>query len=270
MNQVNLNRHDLRVTAKFPIQTHVTPFGAGRWAQAIIDRYLGRFWTRLALNTQWRIAQRGQAASSIYQQTQVFAPTQLTLAPRIQLTLLTHRMDEWSTPGLMPASSSDAPPSGWHVSRPPISAAHVQLLWQRLRAREQLESTVTQQLTQALVTRHQRVETLETVPNGAVRSPMVGMLQPTAANQGEPWRQASAPPVPRIVHKTVAAPPNPATADATTPATWQQPSALAARQMTMHTQPVNGNHLDINRLTDQVMQQIDRRLLAHRERTGRA
>lgn len=263
MKQANPSRHDLRVTAQFPIQTHVTTLGAGRWAQAIIDRYLRRFWAERALSRQWRMARRGQTESAVYQQIQVFAPTQLMLAPQMHLTLLTHRIGEWPTLSGTPASSRGAPPSSWHVSRPPISAAHVQRLWQRLRTREQLERAVTQQLTQAVVARHQRVETLETVRNGAVRPS-------TAANKDEPWRQTSVPPVPRIVHKAVAASPSPETADAATPAAWKQSSVMAAKQMTMHTQPANGNHLDINRLTDQVMQQIDRRLLAHRERTGRA
>lgn len=238
---------------------------AGRWAQAIIARYTQRFWIALALNRQWRQSRREETASSSTLLPQMFAPSYFTYAPQLRLTLLMHTVGESSAAGI----GRTAPSAPWQVIRQPAGVAKIQTLLQRVYQTEQVEKNVPQALTQQLMVRHQRVETLTSLGNSTQQPSSVGMLAAAKAGPNTPWSPPSAPPVRRVVHKAAAPPANPAGAVPTTPLPGFAESSRAVQRMPMQTSMANGNPLDINRLTDQVMQQIDRRMLAHRERTGR-
>lgn len=270
LSQTTRNLHrtappDLRVSARFPLRLRTGHWSAGRWAQAIIARYTRRFWVTLGLNTQWRQARQSEISLPSVQQPQIFAPNYFAYAPHLRLTLLMHTAGESPASGLgSPASSSP-----WQVIRQPVVTAKIQTLLQRVYREEQVETSVSQPLIQQLALRHQRVETSSSMNNNMQPLSAAGSLTPNRARPNPPWSPPAAPPVPRVVHKATALPAN--TAGSASPAQTLgiAENTRAAQRISMQTPMVNGNPLDINRLTDQVMQQIDRRMLAHRERTGR-
>lgn len=244
-------------------------------AEAILARYLSRpgSWSRLGLTYK---------PDPRKQPTQIHH-TWLNRAPRMLLTLLLRRERSVQlVRHTLPAGDHDWNVA-WPVARRALPGQATGKLVRRLWDREtvQIVSTHTQR-TEYLLRRGQRVEAAGS-PSGANR-------QASAASQANvlPFElapQVSLPgvrPVPRIVHRAaqrqIEAAGRPS-AGVQRPAVGANapPIAAAPRPVAdMDVPPVDLGQpaapvsaLNLERLTDQVVQAIDRRIIAQRERLGR-
>lgn len=184
---------------------------------------------------------------------------QNVFAPQLKLTLVAA-----ASPGPF-HPNQPATPFTWQVLRPPVVAPASERLVLRLIQREQMETHALNETIYRLMVRSQRIETVTRqnrsmiqaeFPVGTVTSPAPVLPTPALAR-----------PVPRVVHRsatpqktTEAEPP------AAAPSRWQPFTPTGSRPQT---QPALTETVDVNRLTEQIMHNIDRRLNAYRERTGR-
>ncbi len=203
--------------------------------------------------------------SPIYRQEQPAGLAQTThhyrqniFAPHLKLTLV-------AAASATPAPSHPATPFTWQVLRPPIAAPASEQLVRRLIQREQMETQAFSETSHRLMLRNQRLETVTRQSRSLVQEASAGaVISPTAVLPAP----ALARPVARVVHhppappETTEAEPNPAAA----PSRWQPFTEVDSRPQP---QPALTETVDVNRLTEQIMHNIDRRLNAYRERTGR-
>ncbi len=244
-------RREMRVTAG--------GFGLPRWralgppsstfAQAIMRRYTGRQLPRPTLAMVFGQLRAGVALRPVYHRTEVH------LAPRVELTVLA-----WSRP--IPATNGGTRPQA------------------ALRLERQVETRVVQrrvsaptlppqadQLVRRLVVRGERIESVAEARATIVPRP--GMQQDVLP--GSSRRTADivpAQPVARVTRRPAAARPRAeeglSMPDAQRSPAYARPHVADAGPHTLDSGPI-----DLNHLTNQVIQAIDRRIIAQRERLGR-
>lgn len=261
--QLDEQAADVRVTTRHPLrlaarrrQGGQTGTGAGpanaavAFATALLARYLARGarWTRLGLFfRQERL--RGSGLS------QYLIPLQVRVAPRLHLTLLHYGGPSTFTPPI-PMTVSAAP--DWSL-RQPVGSGHTEaqtvdrVRWRARRAHRSERALERSEITRRLLRRTARVEMVAVPGRPLPRQPAPGpgaAGQPVAAT-------APARPVRRVLRRTAGEEEEPSA----------HPFTRQERSFGGHDQPTLA--VDINRVTEQVMQQLDRRILAHRERTGR-
>lgn len=192
------------------------------------------------------------------------------LRPRLNLVLV--------QPTLRPDSESASPQSprlaaalGWQSKRPIQGVRQMTILAERLQRFETDQHTTVQVLTRRLNQQHQPLDMLSGQPR-----PVSAVVAESGEDERErplPTRSPqtnSAQPLPRILRqpppaKTEAAPPKQAES-------VPEPAApFGASRLEMGNRARMGMEtaVDINHLTDEVMQKLEYRLQAHRERTGR-
>jgi hypothetical protein len=277
-NELRLAHRDVRVTANgLQLARRTAPWGsASQFARAIMDRYGGQpvRWPRLGL--VFRQDQPGVTVQAVYHQ------TQMRLAPRLALRVLT-----WPRPHPTDAQPTSAPAPGHPASvlrlkrrldtgsAAPVSASTP--VWPTPKLKRAVETI----LVMSAVGRPGRAPRPELrLASRAVWPPDTGPLQEhrrlevdaveqlvrrlvTRRMQMPPLR-----PVPRVVHRAASIVVSPETATS---------APEAQRAASRNPFPMAGNRsqtsdfppIDLNRLTDQVVQAIDRRIIAHRERMGR-
>lgn len=181
---------------------------------------------------------------------------QNVFAPQLKLTLVAA-----ATPTPVHATYP-APNLTWQVLRPPVAAPASERLVLRLIQREQVKTHALSETIHRLMVRSQRIETVTRQNRSIVQADAsVGTVAAAAP------APALARPVPRVVHrpvtpqKTTAAEP-----PAAAPSRWQPFTPASSRPQP---QAALAETVDVNRLTEQIMHNIDRRLNAYRERTGR-
>jgi hypothetical protein len=183
--------------------------------------------------------------------------TQLHLVPHLRLTVLARSGPE-GAPSAESATRRGPVQERSTASRlagqPPAAApGHqpLEMLVGRLQAGRLVETVPVETIVNRLVRRGVRVETVGTP------RPQLPQFEGSTAEAMRP--------VPRIVRRTAAAMSgdNPPTAAETFAVTSSPRPAMA--QVPGHGEPP----LDLNSLTDQVVQAIDRRIIAQRERLGR-
>lgn len=192
------------------------------------------------------------------------------LRPRLNLVLL--RRDNHA-----PAANETGEPDrsatafAWQPARPAAASRQIAALVQRLQRQETSHRLDVRVLAQRLSQQHQTLDALAAQPR-----PLLAANQEKGEAEGQ--RPLSTPlpptagPVPRIVRQTPPArieqpPPTPQQTEPTA-----RPTApFGAIRWEMGNQATIGGEtaVDLNRLTDQVMQKLEYRLQAHRERTGR-
>lgn len=121
------------------------------------------------------------------------------------------------------------------------------------------------QTTETLLSRHNYAESTELIQSRRTEllpDVVVRLLQRSYRTQSIPFGQPPSPQVVRSQHPRTEAPAfSPQAA-----ALWSAPASSVKQRQTPVQEP---SPIAIDRLTDQVMKQIDRRLLAARERKGR-
>ncbi len=183
---------------------------------------------------------------------------QNVFAPHLKLTLVAAASPTPAHP------NHPATPFTWQVLRPPVVAPASERLVLRLVQREQVETHALSETIHRLMVRSQRIETVTRQNRSMVQEATAGTVSAPMAVLPAP---ALARPVPRVVHR-------PATPQKTSeteppaaaPSHWQPFTPVGSRPQT---QPALAETVDVNRLTEQIMHNIDRRLNAYRERTGR-
>ncbi len=266
---------------------------ASTFAQAIRQRYQG--WRRRwpSLDQVFRQSRSRPALPAVHHST-VFQRTHLYLAPRLALTLLTLPTLYFGAPRqtLEPAPIRRRMAFEQrmvnHLVRQPITGSirehyRIERLMQRLHTWERIETTSTVRL----------VRLVQQLVSRGIRIVAAGMSTAKAAMVASPsdpaFLQAGLPhigmrkdpllyfppvqPVPRILRRPAAV----ATMEGTTPGA-ERTGFGAAGQVpstgTRTTAPSRGDDavleaIDVNRLTDRIVQTIDRRIIAQRERLGR-
>ncbi len=192
------------------------------------------------------------------------------LRPRLNLVLL--RRDNPA-----PAANETGEPArsatafAWQPARPAAASRQITALVQRWQRQETSHRPDVRVLAQRLSQQHQTLDALTALPR-----PLLAVNQEKGEAEGErplsTPRPPSAGPVPRIVRQAPPArieqpPPTPQQTEPTA-----RPTApFGAVRWEMGNQATLGGEtaVDLNRLTDQVMQKLEYRLQAHRERTGR-
>lgn len=245
---------------------------ADAFARAIMRRYAFRPRHRSRVGLAFR---RHPASSAIHPS---YTTVKVHLAPRLNLTLIRQHHDvriAESAPARLilrhrqaaPPDSTDVP--GRRIGRRPVSEHPVDRLVRRVQRREVIETTVRHRLAQRLV---QRAARTEGTASPEVRASLRAGSAPDATaweTRARPVRRSLARPVQRVIRRPAllpeiaaetstrtARPPAPQPPVGRPGAPAEMPSAVPAP-------------IDVHRLTDQVMQNIDRRLFAHRERRGR-
>ncbi|MCL4870820.1 MAG: hypothetical protein KJ063_17820 [Anaerolineae bacterium] len=180
-------------------------------------------------------------------------------APHLKLTLVAA-----ATPAPL-HSNHPATPFTWQLLRPPVIAPANERLVLRLIQREQLETHALDDTIHRLMVRSQRIETI-TRQN---RSPVQADVPVGKIVAAVPVFPASvlARPVPRVVHHpAISQKTGEVEPPAAAPSRWQPFTPVGSRPQPQSTL---AETIDVNRLTEQIMHNIDRRLNAYRERTGR-
>jgi len=220
--------------------------------QEIWARYMMRPLGLLPMGLVWR--QPAESASARFWQ------YRYTLAPQLRFTLMDGRVFQFSPGerGLAPGSThrgdSNNRPAAWAYHRPLSDTESVTRLSGRLWSRQELRlHKETQRLARRLVTDHVRHETHTGEQSEA---PGAGATLTRVYNPALAGRQA-----PQAEQQPAGAPPqHPATlADARLSGQGIQ-AASAGQQL-----PPS----ELDRVTSHVLRQIDHRLQAYRERTGR-
>lgn len=194
--------------------------------------------------------------------------TQYQLRPRLNLVLVQrspHPDAESASPG-MPRNTT-AP--GWQSKRPFTGPQQMNLLAERLQRQETTQRTEIQTLTRRLNQQHQVINMLTPQPSPVLAAAEREMAERERPFTPQPPPNTPAQAVPRILRQPAAAkveaPPKP-------PEPVAEPAApFGAARWEMGNQQKMGMEtaVDVNRLTDEVMQKLENRLQAHRERTGR-
>lgn len=235
--EMHVSAGGVRRAAQTAGQAQVTQF-----AQAIIQRYQGWciYWPSLPF-----VFNLKRVAATMHS---VSHHTQVHVAPRLALTALSQPLGA-GRPVL-------------HQGMLPLAQRFVSLLQ---------ASTSTQRLVSRLITKSERIEGSA----GVVSHPRLEQEIATGSTGNTPPRAPAVPPVPRIVHRpaptvTAAATPPPTVTPRTAGNGWEGTATGRAplRSPDMPMQP-EANPVDVNRLTEQVIQAIDRRIIAQRERLGR-
>jgi hypothetical protein len=118
-----------------------------------------------------------------------------------------------------------------------------------------------------LQSRGERVEAGSKVGRAAVVAPIRAGAVVAGEEASVPWRPPSVPPMPRIVRRARAEATDderPRTTNRPKGEEWEADVALRGQRPPAPTPAV-----DVNRLTESVIQAIDRRIIAQRERMGR-
>jgi len=163
------------------------------------------------------------------------------------------------------------PESGplWRIVRQPLMIRRLELLVSELHQRQQLDRVTSEQICQRIVQRSQRSEAFSVPGSRAAQPEHSNPSDQVAASMHRTAASTAARPVPRVVRRQGLV----QTTGAATPAQAAgQPmqAPFHVQRSTFGQAPVTPAAIDINRLTEQVVQQIDRRILAYRERTGRS
>lgn len=233
-------------------------------------RVTGQVWQSALALTQAILARcqpftpRWPGLSPIYRQEQTPVLAQYTqnyrqdvFAPQLKLTLV-------AAASPTPTHSHPATPFTWQVLRPPVVAPASERLVLRLIQREHVETHALSETIHRLMVRNQRIETVTRQNRSMVQ-------EATAATVSAPMAVlptlALARPVARVVHRpTTPQKTTAAESPAAAPSHWQLFTQAGSRPQS---QPALTETVDVNRLTEQIMHNIDRRLNAYRERTGR-
>jgi hypothetical protein len=220
---------------------------AAAFAMALLARYRGRQERRCGVDFAFRRRPPSVTLQPVYQR------LGLHVAPRLSLTVL-------APPRPAEALGAPAAPTRWvgwverQVVREPIL--------------QPPGAAVRERLVTHLVTERERVEAGATpgrrvVDRGDAESlvPSRGRFAPTA------------PPVPRVVHRPGAAQPaehaRPAVPTGST-GSGEGHGQSGAKRLVGNAESLSGPRpVDVKRLTDQVIQAIDQRIIAQRERLGR-
>jgi hypothetical protein len=238
---------------------------ANAWAQRLAARYGSQLGVWDKLHAVFRMTQPGLITQPVYYQ------TQLNLAPRLQLTLLAHSLGLPSAtqpvPGVASEPSTPLAASAWQPIRQPVVTQRVERLVRRLQIREEQEAATAQPVTRRLAGRGERIE-IVAAGNPLLRrsGPMPGQA---ARTDGTLLPIPLAQPVARVVRRS---PVVQASAAETMPKStngWEKGAAFTPQTASTRPRPAEVSQVDINRITEQVVQNLDRRLLAYRERTGR-
>ena len=277
-DRLRLIHRDVRVTAGgLRLARHMAPGSrVGEFARAILGRYRGQSlrWPRLGL--VFRQDQPGATVQAVYHR------TQMRLAPRLALRVLT-----WPRPHPTDAQPASAPAPGHPASvlrlkrrldtgsAAPVSASTP--VWPTPKLKRAVETI----LVMSAVGRPGRAPRPELrLASRAVWPPDTGPLQEHRRPEVDAveqlvrrlaTRRVQMPPlqpVPKVVHRTASIVVGP---EAVTSmfeaqrAASRNPFSMAGNRL----QTPDLLPIDFNRLTDQVVQAIDRRIIAHRERMGR-
>jgi len=190
------------------------------------------------------------------------------LRPRLNLVLV--------QPTLHPNAESaplDSPPittaPDWQSRRPIQGVRQMTLLIERLQRQETVQRTDIQSVTQRLSQQHQSINMLTQQPRPLLAAAAEADRERERPFAPQPPPATPAQPAPRILRQP---PRQPAAAKTEAPAHQPEPTApFGASRWEMGNQQKVGTEtaVDINRLADEVMQKLEYRLQAHRERTGR-
>lgn len=255
MRQGRLDSNSDRVTASVapvrPLRSIATA-PAGRFAEQLQQRYQHH---SIATDAEMELRRSTPALNfSSYHQ-----HAEINVAPRLQLTVLQ---------STLPAAAQAAAAVAASLTRSSRSVLERQIdrsrQFQRIEQTERLVSqlqrdrteTLHQELVQRLVERTTR---METVAVSRLLAPVLTPPPPT-------MELATVQPVPQVVRRARVAAEVAAESIASEPARSIATSNLPAAAGFSQPAPPP---IDVNRLTEQVMQTIDRRLLAYRERRGR-
>jgi hypothetical protein len=241
-------RREMRVTAAGlrPLRSGALAGAASAFGLAIMRRYTGQH--TLGSTTEM-ILQRLQTAVHLHT---VAYRTDVHLAPRLALTL--HFRPH---PSVVAATSASRPTAGIGEQ---IEAQVV-----RHQLTRQVERIQIEQLVRRLATRAERVEPGSQA--GAMRGAQVERIQAATSERREPATTIGAE---RSVTLIVRRAARPASADQDAPEQAPHRSPRDDRpQTTNGAQPlIDAGMIDLNRVTEQVIQAIDRRIIARRERLG--
>lgn len=228
------------------------------WARTIADRYARRpTWQAplaLALVQRWRPVSFLQPVSHY---------SSFTIAPRVALTVVP---PAWVVAG--PAGTMPVPPLPRILRQSPDER-----LVRRLQSREQIEMIRTERLARRLVARGERIEAA--APGTWPVARPVATAGPRSVERPADVPELTSMPPPllpvlRVVHRPPGVPGQSEPGRLSNMAT---PGAHSAETTTRPGWPAvpgrDGPAVDLNHLTDQVIQAIDRRIIAHRERLGR-
>jgi hypothetical protein len=275
-------RREMRVTAGRPVQLigrpHTSAERAAQFASTLLARFLSRPlpWARLSFI--FHQAQPGLTLQQFSSQAQV------NLTPRLQLTLVRY---DAPVPDVAQTLSVAAgkPALTWHLHRPLLPTQAVTRQVRRLES--QVRAKMQQQLMEHLVLRSTRlaaVATPGTPPFVHSAAPADLVPRPTSPPDlaKEPTSMVDAvfrtrlpvvlsvaPPVPRVVRRPVVSQTPTVDREARLAAPAEQAQSIGPPAPRWPQQTPTAPDMDISRLTDQVMQQMERRMTAFRERTGR-
>ena len=291
---------DVRVTRAglWSIRQKASQPPALAFAMAILHRYRGHeaHWARLGF--AFEQSRRPVLLRSVYYHMQI------RLAPRLDLTLIrpTFHTRETVHTGAVEAgwvisgrrsetAAQPAPlwqmPLRWQSTWQTVSERPLVRLVRRVQRQTQVETVATVRLVQRLLTRGERRETIArpgpprrtppgrtTVPRwdeeGPVHAPLVRLARPRFEDDGGPKGSVSiVQAVPRVVQRRAAVAPDPGRTSPGTETPMTMGQAFVRPGAGVGARATGPPPVDVNRLTDQVMQTIDRRILAYRERRGR-
>jgi len=161
------------------------------------------------------------------------------------------------------------PPLIWQAPGPVPEHRQIETLIHHLQAQRRIEVVPTEQLVYRLMNRGERIE--------AVAAPRARLSQPAPhrSAQNRPAWTVIPPvkPVPRVVRRPAVvtiADGQPLTPATNVAVSGQRPVVTSGTGQAGRGQPaMNLGPMDINHLTDHVIQAIDQRIIAQRERMGR-
>lgn len=219
---------------------------AAAFAQAITDRFTVRALPWLPQSLTFKQDRPGVAVQYLQQHSHTH------VAPRLALTVLA-----W--PAAQPGSAA-------HEPARPASRLRVEQEIRTLRTVIRLsESSAPEQLVHRVLAQSRRVEGM---PPAAHLQASRSLLREPASAEAAELETPMVQPVPRIVRRLA-----PVEADQVAsmrPAEGSRPVRGEGLRATGTSPRPPEQVIDVNRLTDQVIQAIDRRIIAQRERLGRA
>lgn len=221
---------DLRISAGWKRRPYaIAPSGCSAFIQAILGRYGLRLERGSPLALVLRQSLPGTLSQSVYHQTRVLA------APRLALTVASwsHVILAGLTNGAVPGQSGRD-----FLKRVEILSA--------------------EQLVRHLISREKRIEYLATagMPDTPLRNPRHAVI-PDGVEKTPGISRRLAPAVAKMARRNEE------------PAADNRPPAAKTLPVAGDQRSVAPPAIDLNRLTDQVIQAIDRRIVAQRERLGR-
>ena len=224
------------------------PGKAARFAAALLERYGLRLWGAPGVDRAFRLRMPGVTIQ------QMWYTTRVHLEPRLALTLLT-----WQ------GHSSEIPAVRLARCEEPQLASRARIAgWEPRHAKQMVQRSFA------------RIEHIETSTETLFR---LGTATQPADTPAPILMQPSAPPVPRIFHHALKPPfiaGSPALPEASKFNGPDSPGGESSKTLTFQpTAPGRASEQldlkpgEINRLTDRVIEAIDRRITAQRERLGR-